>query len=107
MDILPYCLAYFGGTTNIINDILFINIGADVFKVSLLDKKRLGEYTVFHQSNNKFWHQQFKARNLNWALFKLFTHDFNKINDIPFITQEDYHYFCRDSERYNKIQKEI
>ena len=106
MNILPYCLTYFGGTTSTINDILFINTGKDTFKIYLLDKQRFGEYTVAHQnSNNKNWHTQFKARTLSYALFKLFTHSFNKENDIPFITQEDYHYFCRDSERYNKLKE--
>lgn len=110
MNILPYCLAYFGGTTNTINNILFINVGEDIFKVSLLDKKRLGEYTVFHQNkaaHDGYWHQQFKARQLDWALFKLFSHSFNKTNNIPFNTQEDFKYFCRDSERYNKIKETL
>ena len=106
---INYLILLYGGSYKIQNSILFIFCGDDEFKVSLLDGSRFDKYTFFHRnsggSNYGHFHKQFECRDLEYGLFKCFTHDFNVKHNI-YNHPEDYKRFAKDALKYKILNIE-
>lgn len=100
---INYLILLYGGSYKIQNSILFIFCGDDEFKVSLLDGSRFDKYTFFHKNNGGtncgHFHKQFECRELEYGLFRCFTHDFNVKYNI-YNHSEDYKRFAKDALKY-------
>lgn len=78
---LEFCIKIYGGSYREQNDVLFIMVGRDKFRINLTDKFRFGTYTIYHQNNRgqlDYYHNQGNYRSLDSVLFNCFTHDLNK-----------------------------
>jgi len=105
---LQYITDKYNGGYSIIDDILFINIKTDVFKICLSDKKISNCYFIFHKNNRKsknynypIYHFQSKAKTLLYVFFKCTTHYENK-KDNYFYTEKDYSDYIEKLRNYNK-----
>lgn len=99
---LNYLIILYGGKYEIKNTTLFLYIGNDAFYVNLLDGSRFGKYTFFHKNNatnTKYCHKQLECKDLEYGLFRCFTHEFNKQYEIPY-SKEDWWRFEADALRY-------
>lgn len=99
---INYLILLYGGSYKIKNTTLFIYCGCDEFHVNLLDGSRFDKYTFFHKNqaaNTQYFHKQFECRDLEFGLYKCFTHDFNKKIGIPF-NREDWWRFEKDALKY-------
>lgn len=79
--------------------------GDDAFKVSLLDGSRFDRFTFFHKNykaNLGHFHKQFDCHDLEYGLYKCFTHDFNVKYSIQSKT-EDWKRFKRDALKYKLL----
>ena len=104
---INYLIFLYGGRYEIRDTILFIWCGDDRFHVNLLDNSRFGKYTFFHKNRayrQQYCHKQFDCRDLEFGLFKCFTHDFNKKYGIPYTT-EDWIRFKNDALTYKILEK--
>lgn len=102
---INYLILLYGGSYKIKNTTLFIYCGSDEFHVNLLDGSRFDKYTFFHKNqaaNTQYFHKQFECRDLEFGLYKCFTHDFNKKIGIPF-NKEDWWRFEKDALKYKII----
>lgn len=102
---LNYLIHLYGGSYKVQGHILFIHCGKDTFRVSLLDGSRFDKFTFYHK-NHKFdtdyWHKQFDCHDLEYGLYRCFTHDFNTTYDIPF-NKEDWCRFEKDVLKYKLL----
>ena len=105
---LEFCMFNYGGQYTIVDSLLLIKIGRDLFKINLTDKKRFGEYTIYHKSNynpdgsdKTYFHVQMKVNSMTYALYICFTHDFNKSIGIKY-NKEDWQRFRSDANMYRE-----
>lgn len=99
---LNYLIFLYGGSYKLKDTMLFIYCGDDRFHVNLLDGSRFDKYTFYHKnkaSNTKYSHKQLECRDLEYGLFRCFTHNFNKKYEIPY-DKEDYKRFAKDALKY-------
>jgi hypothetical protein len=97
-----YLKFLYGGNTKINGSILWIYTEEDVFKVNLTDYQRFGKYTFFHKNrfpNDGNFHKQMTCCDLEYGLFRCFTHYFNRRYRIPY-SKEDWECFRRDALKY-------
>lgn len=102
---LNYLVHLYGGSYEVQGHILFIYCENDIFKVSLLDGSRFNKFTFFHKnykSNNGYFHKQFDCRDLEYGLFRCFTHEFNIKYGIPY-SKEDWWRFEKDALKYKML----
>jgi hypothetical protein len=107
---INYLILLYGGSYKIEGTILFIYCGSDEFKVNLLDGSRFDKYTFFHKNykaNHGHFHKQLECRDLEYGLFRCFTHEFNYRYEIT-SNPEDYKRFAKDVLKYKilSIDKE-
>lgn len=103
---LNYLIILYGGTYEIRNTTLFIYVGNDEFHVNLLDGSRFDKYDFFHRNkttNTKYCHKQLECKDLEYGLFRCFTHGFNKQYGIPY-NKEDWWKFEADALRYKILE---
>jgi hypothetical protein len=77
----------------------------DVFKVSLLDGSRFDEFTFYHKNHVPYdghFHKHFVCRDLEYGVYRCFTHAFNKIYQIPY-DKEDWKRFEKDALKYKML----
>lgn len=109
-DFLQYCIIYFGGRAIVENDFVFLFIGKDQFRIHLKDRERFGVYSVYHLNSAKrldgknTYHIQTKAKNLDFAYFVAFCHEFNKSIGIKY-ELEDFFRFKKDSKKYSEYRR--
>jgi hypothetical protein len=91
----------YGGSYEVKGSILFIRCGNDEFKVNLFDGRKFGKYTFFHKnkSNKGYFHKQLECKDLEYGLFRCFTHNFNKLYNISY-SKEDWWKFEADALKY-------
>ena len=103
---LNYLIHLYGGSYEVQGHILFMYCGDDVFKVSLLDGSRFDRFTFYHKnssgSNCGHFHKQFECRELEYGLFRCFTHDFNVKYGI-YNHKEDWKRFEKDALKYKML----
>lgn len=101
---LNYLIQLYGGSYEIQGTILFLTCGNDEFKVNLLDNSRFNKYTFFHKNhyNRGHFHKQFDCRDLEYGLFRCFTHEFNIKYGIPY-NKEDWWRFEKDALKYKLL----
>lgn len=102
---LNYLITLYGGSYEVQGHILFMYSGNDIFKVSLLDGSRFDKFTFFHKNykaNLGHFHKQFDCHDLEYGLYKCFTHDFNTKYGIPYST-EDWKRFEKDALKYKLL----
>lgn len=98
---LNYLMLLYGGSYEVKDHMLFLYCGNDEFKVSLFDGSRFGKYTFFHKNttNKGYFHKQLECRDLEYGLFRCFTHDFGKKYGIPYHL-DDWKRFEKDALKY-------
>lgn len=97
---LNYLVYLYGGTYKVQGYQLFMYSGNDVFRVSLFDGNRFGQFTFYHKnSRDGYFHKQLVCRDLEYGIFRCFTHSFNKENDIPY-SKDDWIRFEKDALKY-------
>ena len=99
---INYLILLYGGSYKIEGTMLFIYCGSDEFKVNLLDGSRFDKYTFFHKNykaNHGHFHKQLECRDLEYGLYRCFTHEFNYIYGIT-SGPEDYKRFAKDALKY-------
>ena len=102
---LNYLVLLYGGSYEVQGHILFMYSGKDTFKVSLLDGSRFNKFTFFHRNqtvNTGFFHKQMTCRDLEYGIFRCFTHSFDRENNIQF-DKENWEYFKRDALKYKLL----
>lgn len=103
---IEFCQELYGGTYSEKGDLLFLNIGKDLFRINLTDRERFGKYAIYHQSsalrldNKPAFHKQCESLTFDYALFICFTHDFNKSNQL-YNKKEDFTRFKEDLKKYH------
>ena len=102
---LNYLIILYGGNYQVDNTILFVRCGSDEFKVSLLDGSRFGKFTFYHRNKAaaRGFHKQLECRELEYGLFRCFTHEFDNTYDIPY-DKEDYKRFAKDALKYKILE---
>lgn len=101
---LKFCIYNYGGSYFLDGNILNIFVGNDKFKFNITDKKRFGNYTVYHLSTkrsadgNNYYHVQLKTWSMFYAFYICFTHDFNKRIGVQY-NKTDWERFRKDAER--------
>lgn len=99
---LNYLILLYEGSYIIKGTTLYMYCGNDEFHVNLLDGSRFDKYTFFHRNNvsdKQYCHKQLECRDLEYGLYRCFTHDFNKKYGIPY-DKEDYKRFAKDALKY-------
>ena len=102
---LNYLIHLYGGSYQIKDHILFMHCGDDMFKVSLLDGSRFNKFTFYHRNhktNVGHFHKHMDCRDLEYGLYRCFTHDFNIKCGIPY-NKEDWKRFEKDALRYKLL----
>ena len=102
---LNYLVYLYGGSYDVQGYMLFMYSGKDVFKVSLLDGSRFNKYTFFHKNHVRYdghLHKHFESKDLEYGIFRCFTHSFGKENDIPY-DKEDWKRFEKDALKYKML----
>lgn len=102
---LNYLVYLYGGSYEVQGHILFMYSGNDVFKVSLLDGSRFDKFTFYHKNHVPYdghFHKHMECRDLEYGIFRCFTHSFNKENGIPF-NKEDWWRFEKDAVKYKML----
>lgn len=109
-EFCTYCEEILGGSHEFIKhpmgyNILVIANGEDKFKINLSDKFRFGKFNLSHRNSGRFlngnygYHVQTTTRELSYAIFVAYSHNFHKENHI-FWSQKDYKRFMQDWRRY-------
>lgn len=110
---IKYGCSLYNGQFLIKNNILFIYIEEDEFKICLsdLDNKNFNKkITLYHRNRqnnldgNRYWHIQRKDSRITFLLFLAFTHSIYKEIGIQTYTKEDYSKFLFDANRYKKFK---
>ena len=102
---INYLILLYGGSYKIEGTMLFIYCGNDLFKVNLLDGSRFDKYTFFHKNhkaNHGHFHKHIECRDLEFGLFRCFTHSFDNEIGIPW-DKEDWLRFKRDALQYKLL----
>lgn len=101
---LNYLIYLYGGSYEVKNKFLYMYIDEDVFIVNLLDGSRFNKFTFYHQNHvaNKHFHKQLTCKDLEYEIFRCFTHAFNKKYDIPY-SKEDWICFEKDALKYKML----
>ena len=76
-----------------------------MFKVSLLDGSRFNRYTFFHKNHVPYdghFHKHMDCVDLEYGMYRCFTHAFNKKNGIPY-SKEDWKRFEKDALKYKLL----
>ena len=100
-----YHIVLYGGSYEVQGHILFMYAGKDIFKASLLDGSRFDRFTFYHKNykaNLGHFHKQFDCHDLEYGLYKCFTHDFNVKYGIPY-GKEDWKRFEKDALKYKLL----
>lgn len=103
---LNYLIILYGGTYQVQGTILFMTCGNDEFKVNLLDGSRFDKFTFYHKNraaNQGHFHKQLECRDLEYGLYRCFTHEFNKLYDISY-SKEDWWKFEADALKYKILE---
>jgi hypothetical protein len=82
-----------------------MHCGDDMFKVSLLDGSRFNQFTFFHKNHvpyNGHFHKHMTCRDLEFGIFRCFTHSFDKEIGIPY-SKEDWKRFENDALKYKML----
>ena len=99
---LNYLITLYGGSYELQGHMLFMYAGNSIFKVSLLDGSRFNKFTFYHKNykaNLGHFHKQFDCHDLEFGLYKCFTHDFNIKYGIHY-SKEDWVRFKEDTLKY-------
>ena len=102
---LNYLVYLYGGSYEVQNYWLFMYSGKDVFRVNLFDGNRFGQFTFYHKNNisrDGHFHKQLTCRDLEYGIFRCFTHSFDKENGIPY-DKEDWRRFEKDALKYKML----
>lgn len=102
---LNYLVYLYGGSYKVNGKFLYMYVSDDVFMVNLLDGSRFNKYTFYHQNHaakKEYFHKQLECRDLEYGIFRCFTHSFNKEYGIPF-DKEDWLCFERDALKYKML----
>lgn len=102
---LNYLICLYGGSFQVHGHILFMYCGDDVFKVSLLDGSRFNRFTFFHgnhKANFGHFHKHLECRDLEFGIFRCFTHSFDNEIGIPY-NKEDWRRFKKDALKYKLL----
>lgn len=95
----------YGGVVTRIDDLLYVEVNGDKFRVNLTDKERFGFYTFFHRDSGRrldgkwYYHSQLKDKSLAHGLFLIWCHKFNKDLGI-WSLEEDWFKFINDAYKY-------
>lgn len=103
---LNYLVHLYGGSYEVQGHIMFMYSGSDVFKVSLLDASRFNQFTFFHKNHipyDGYFHKHMTCKDLEFGIFRCFTHSFNKEIGIPY-NKEDWRRFEKDALKYKLLQ---
>lgn len=102
---LNYLVYLYGGSYKVKGTFLYICSGKDVFVVNLLDGSRFGKFTFYHKNHIKrkeYLHKQLVCAELEYGIFRCFTHSFNQEYGIPY-SKEDWKCFERDALKYKML----
>ena len=102
---LNYLVHLYGGSYEVKGYLLFIYSGDDVFKVSLLDGSRFDKFTFFHKNHvfyDGHFHKHLTCNDLEYGIFRCFTHSFDKENNIPY-DKENWVRFEQDALKYKLL----
>lgn len=102
---LNYLVFLYGGSYEVQEYQLFIYSDQNVFKVSLFDGSRFGEFSFYHKNHvpyNGYFHKHLTCRDLEYGIFRCFTHAFNKKYGIPY-SKEDWKRFEKDALKYKML----
>lgn len=102
---LNYLVYLYGGSYEVKDSFLCIHSGKDTFVVNLFDGSRFGKFTFYHKNHfgdRKFLHKQIMCRDLEYGIFRCFTHSFNREYGIPY-SREDWERFEQDALKYKML----
>lgn len=105
---INYLILLYGGSYKVKDSTLFIYCGDDEFHVNLFDGSRFGKFTFFHRNkaaDKRYHHKQLECKDLEYGLYRCFTHDFCKKYDIPY-SKEDWQRFEKDALKYKILNVE-
>ena len=95
----------YGGVVTRIDDLLYVEVNGDKFRVNLTDKERFGFYAFFHRDSGRrfdgkwYYHSQLKDKSLAHGLFLIWCHKFNKNLGI-WSKEEDWFKLINDAYKY-------
>ena len=102
---LNYLIHIYGGSYEVQGHMLFMWSGEDVFKVSLFDGSRFNKFTFFHKNHvyhDRYYHKQFECKDLEYGIWRCFTHSFNRKIGISY-SKEDWTRFEKDVLKYKLL----
>ncbi len=105
---LNYLVCLYGGSYEVKGHLLFMYSGNDIFKVSLLDGSRFDKFTFYHKNHVPYdghFHKHMSCKDLEFGIFRCFTHSFNTEFDIPY-DKENWHRFEKDALKYKLLNIE-